>query len=154
MTARGRGIGRRALALAGGLALAAGLAGGGAASADSVPGKGAPPRLYSAAQAAEGAALYGERCAMCHGRNLEGTFEVPALTGKFVANWGGRPLGELSAYLGRAMPQFAPGSLAPEDSARLVAYLLQANGYPAGAEPLPAEGARQLTVLPAPPHPG
>lgn len=154
MTARRRVIGRGALALAGGAALVAGLAGGGAASADSVPGRGAAPRLYSAAQAAEGAALYAERCAMCHGRSLEGTFEVPALTGKFVANWGGRPLGELSAYLGRAMPQFAPGSLAPEDNARLVAYLLQANGYPAGAEPLPAEAARQQAVLPAAPRPG
>ena len=36
----------------------------------------------------------------------------------------------------------------------LVAYLLQANGYPAGAEPLPAEAARQQAVLPAAPRPG
>lgn len=94
---------------------------------------------FTAAQAAEGAQVYAQRCAMCHGRQLEGTFEVPALTGRFVANWVGRPLGDLSAYLGRAMPQFAPGTLAPEDNARVVAYILAANGYPAGGRPLPAE---------------
>ena len=68
-----------------------------------------PPRgFYSAAAAEEGARLYAERCAMCHGAALEGTHEVPGLTGKFVANWAGRPVGDLPAYLGRAMPQFAP----------------------------------------------
>ncbi|HEY6868267.1 MAG TPA: cytochrome c [Novosphingobium sp.] len=113
-----------------------------------------PAPFFTAAQAAEGAQVYAQRCAMCHGRQLEGTFEVPALTGRFAANWAGRPLGDLSVYLGRAMPQFAPGTLAPEDNARLVAFILQANGYPAGDRPLPSgqEDLRRL-VLPRPPAP-
>lgn len=107
--------------------------------------------FYTEAQAAEGAAIYGERCAMCHGAMLEGTFETPALTGKFVANWAGRPVGDLYDYLGRAMPQFAPGSLSGEDNARVLAYLLKANGYQAGKAALPADGAGlHRTVLPAP----
>lgn len=108
--------------------------------------------LYSQAQAAEGAQLYAQRCAMCHGAALEGTFEVPGLTGKFMANWAGRPVGDLYDYLGRAMPQFAPGTLAPQDNARIVAYLLQANGLPAGATPLPADSARlkAMSLTPAP----
>jgi mono/diheme cytochrome c family protein len=109
---------------------------------------------FTAAQAAEGAQVYGQRCAMCHGRQLEGTFEVPALTGRFVANWAGRPLGDLTAYLGRAMPQFAPGTLAEEDNARVVAYVLQVNGYPAGERSLPAgPDAQRRLVLPRPPAP-
>ena len=117
-------------------ALGGGSALGGAAQAARVK---RPRPLFTAQQADEGRMVYAQRCAMCHGPALEGTFETPALTGRFVANWAGRPAGDLYAYLGRAMPQFAPGSLSPQDDARLVAYLLSANGYPAGATPLPAD---------------
>lgn len=112
----------------------------------------AAPALFSQAQAEQGAALYAERCAMCHGRSLEGTHEVPGLTGKFVANWGGRPVGDLSRYVGRAMPQFAPGSLAPDETARLVAFILQANGYP-GASVAAGTTPAETTILPPPPRP-
>ena len=134
----------RAMLTIGAMAVAASVAAG--------AGGAAPRGLYSPAQAAQGAALYAERCAMCHGKALEGTFEVPGLTGKFVAHWGGRPVGDLTAYVGRAMPQFAPGSLAPDETARIVAYLLQANGYPPGADPVPATPI-DLQVLPPPPRP-
>lgn len=99
------------------------------------------PATYAPGQAEEGARLYAQRCAMCHGRALEGTFETPGLTGKFIANWGDRPLADLYDYLGRAMPQFAPGSLSHEETAGIVAFLLKANGAPAGAKPLPADSA-------------
>lgn len=125
------------------LALAAG------AMAQSAPAEVAG--LYTEQQAAAGAAVYAAQCAICHGASLEGTYEVPALKGKFVANWAQRPVGNLYAYLGRAMPQNAPGSLPPEDNAALIAYILKANGYAAGARPLPADYARLRTaVLPKP----
>lgn len=97
--------------------------------------------VYTAAQASEGEALYGVHCAMCHSPSLAGTYEVPALTGRFVAHWSGRPVGNLFSYVSDAMPQFAPGSLSPEDNAKIVAYLLRANGMPAGASPLPSDRA-------------
>lgn len=97
--------------------------------------------VYSAAQAAEGEALYKGACAACHGENLMGTFEVPALTGRFVGNWSDGSVGTLFTYVSDAMPQMAPGTLSPEDNARIVAYLLQANGMPAGPQPLPSERA-------------
>lgn len=125
-------------------ALGGGWSPGGAARA----AKALPPRaLFTARQADEGRALYAQRCAMCHGAALEGTFETPALTGRFVANWAGRPAGDLYAYLGRAMPQFAPGSLSPQDDVRLVAFLLAANGYPPGTTPLPADEATLQGML-------
>lgn len=94
---------------------------------------------YTTGQAEAGAQLYAQRCAMCHGQRLEGTYETPELTGKFIANWGNRPISDLFDYLGRAMPQYAPGTLTPEEDARIVAFLLSANGLPAGAAALPAD---------------
>jgi mono/diheme cytochrome c family protein len=126
--------------------VAAGMAGSALAAAR---GPAAEGGFYTAQQASDGAALYAERCAACHGPALEGTWEIPALTGKFVANWAGRPVGDLKAYVARAMPQFAPGSLAPDETDRIVAYLLSANGWPSGATPL-GSGATLDRRLPAP----
>jgi cytochrome c len=103
--------------------------------------KGSRSGVYSAAQADEGARVYAVKCAMCHGTRLEGTLETPGLVGKFVARWAGRPLGDLFDYLGRAMPQGTPGSLTAQDNARLMAFILQANGAPAGDGPLSADPA-------------
>ena len=119
-----------------GLAAGVALAGGGPAL-----GEGSQSGVYSAAQADEGAQVYAMHCAMCHGARLEGTVETPGLVGKFVADWAGRPLGDLFDYLARAMPQGSPGTLTPQDNARLVAFILRSNGAPAGEGPLPADAA-------------
>ena len=106
--------------------------------------------VYTESQAVSGARTYAERCAMCHGGALEGTYETPGLTGKFVANWSSAPLSDLYDYIGRAMPQPAPGTLTPGETAEVVAYLLKANGMPAGARPLAADNAalRQIAFVP------
>ncbi|WP_174274369.1 c-type cytochrome [Sphingomonas bacterium] len=103
--------------------------------------------VYTAEQASEGAALYAGQCAMCHGKALEGTLENPALTGRFLGNWGHAPLADLFDYIGRAMPQMAPGTLPPASNARIIAYLLQQNGMPAGKTPLPADSAALKTIM-------
>jgi mono/diheme cytochrome c family protein len=97
--------------------------------------------VYTEAQAAEGATLYTSACAVCHGANLMGTFEIPTLVGRFVHNWSNGSVGTLFDYVSRAMPQMAPGSLKPEDNAKIVAYLLKANGMPAGDKPLSSDQA-------------
>lgn len=124
-------------------ALAGLVAAGALALAIGVPalGKGSRSGVYSAAQADEGARVYAVQCAMCHGARLEGTVETPGLVGKFVARWAGRPLVDMFDYLTRAMPQGSPGRLSPQDNARLVAFILRANGAPAGDAPLPADAA-------------
>jgi cytochrome c len=112
---------------------------------------GAAPRkrlpVFTVQQAEQGARVYAMRCAMCHGARLEGSVETPGLTGKFVANWAGRPIGDLYDYLGRAMPQPAPGSLSPEDNLRLLAFLLHANGAPGGTVPLRADSPALRTQM-------
>lgn len=138
---------RLVLALAGLAALLAPSA------AISVTRGGTARGVYTAVQADEGARVYLVRCAMCHGARLEGSVEVPALKGKFVANWAGRPLGDLYDYMGRAMPQPAPGSLSPQDNARLLAYLLRANGAPEGRAALPADLPALRRIAFAPPGP-
>ena len=112
-----------------------------AAATGQQPGASTARGVYTDAQAAEGATLYKAACAMCHGDNMMGSFEVPSLTGRFVSNWSNGSVGALFDYVSNAMPQMAPGSLAPEDNARIVAYLLKANGMPAGAKPLPSDPA-------------
>ncbi|HTN14668.1 MAG TPA: cytochrome c [Sphingomonadaceae bacterium] len=109
--------------------------------------------VYTQAQASEGSRVYAVRCAMCHGGTLSGTVETPGLTGKFMANWAGRPVADLYDYLARAMPQPAPGSLSPQDNARLVAFLLEANGAPAGKAPLPADSAALRRIILQPVRP-
>lgn len=103
--------------------------------------------VYSEDQAKAGSQLYAARCAMCHGRLLEGTYETPGLQNRFIVNWSKAPLGNLYDYLGRAMPQFAPGSMKPDETAKILAFLLQANAQPAGPQPLPADSAALRRIL-------
>lgn len=109
--------------------------------------------VYTDAQAAEGATLYEGACAACHGETLSGTYEIPALTGRFIRNWSNGSVGTLFYYVSQAMPQMAPGSLSAEDNARIVAYLLKANGMPAGTRALPADQAALDRIAFTPPGP-
>lgn len=136
----------RALALL--LIAAATVSTGAALSAPSSTRKG----VYTEEQAEAGGQLYAERCAMCHGKMQEGTFETPELRGKFITNWSKAPLRDLYDYLGRAMPQYAPGSLTPDENAKLIAFLLKANALPAGREELPASGIALQGIILEPPE--
>jgi mono/diheme cytochrome c family protein len=94
--------------------------------------------LYTAAQAAEGAALYATQCAACHGAQLEG-IAGPALTGTAFHQMAAAQ--QLTAkslldVVSTTMPMTAPGTLTAEQYASLVAFILQRNNYPAGGTPL------------------
>lgn len=144
---KGRGISRWRAALVAGIAVLA-L---GSASVFAQSRGGTRTGRYTAEQAAAGSALYAIHCAMCHGNRMQGVGEVPALTGRFVANWAGRPVGDLFGYVGQAMPQHAPGSLSPDHTAKLVAAILQANGVPAGRNALPADESALARITFDPP---
>jgi len=115
------------------------LAGGSALEAK--PAVPAARPVFTAAEAEAGAQVYAGACAMCHGKALEGTYEVPPLTGRFVANWSKAPVRDLQDYLRRAMPLFAPGSLSDEDATHVVAYLVRANGLAVRPAPGPRKSA-------------
>ena len=94
--------------------------------------------VYSAEQATKGDAVYKEQCAACHGDNLEGSGPMPPLSGKdFLSNWQGKTVGDLFEKTQTSMPATAPGTLTPEQTAQIMAFVLRTGKYPAGAMPLP-----------------
>lgn len=99
------------------------------------------PASFTAAQAASGLAEYKANCADCHGANLnDGEFGGPPLKGEaFRAKWFGRPPGALIGFTRAAMPPDSPGRLPLGTYVEIAAYLLSANGVPAGDGPLPAD---------------
>jgi PQQ-dependent dehydrogenase (methanol/ethanol family) len=96
--------------------------------------------VFSATQARAGQAIYARSCAACHGASFEPAPGTPPLKGPaFLANWRGRTLAELHAKV-RTMPPGAAGSLPAADYLAVLAFLLEANGFPAG-EALPGDEA-------------
>ena len=101
--------------------------------------------VYTDAQADRGEREYGRTCAHCHGLSLEGdgSREIPALVlDSFMRHWRGRPVQALFDTLMRSMPADDRGSMTPRMTADMIAYLLRANGAPAGDAPA-AVGARR-----------
>src|SRR5689334_7822726 len=68
--------------------------------------------VYTVAQAERGAEAYAARCAECHGSDLSGTGEAPALASpEFLSHFDGRSVGDLFDRTRNTMPNNAPGSL-------------------------------------------
>jgi hypothetical protein len=81
--------------------------------------------IYTREEAEAGKEMFAGLCMSCHPI-------VTHSTPEFRKKWFGRPLSELFVYMRTAMPKNEPASLADEDYAVLLAYLLQANRMPAG----------------------
>ena len=104
-------------------------------------GAGQPPAdgVYAAAQAAAGRAAYERECAVCHQSNLQGSFEAPQLAGEsFLQFWADLSPRDLFDRIADSMPPGQAGALTDEAYLDIVAYLLQANGAPAGSDTLTA----------------
>ena len=112
------------------------------AAQDSATAKSAWTGVYTDAQADRGEREYGRTCAHCHGLSLEGdgSREIPALVlDSFMRHWRGRPVQALFDTLMRSMPADDRGSMTPRMTADMIAYLLRANGAPAGDAQLSSE---------------
>ncbi|HUE65263.1 MAG TPA: cytochrome c [Rhizomicrobium sp.] len=92
--------------------------------------------VYTDAQAERGSVQFQQHCARCHGANLAGTFETPPLVGRFMPYWSGATLDTLFDYIATAMPLGSPGSLSRAANADILAFILKANNFPAGAKEL------------------
>src|SRR5688500_16842306 len=120
--------------------------------------------VFTEAQAGRGQALYGQRCAGCHGPTLGGA-QAPPLAGEpFVAKWRMEPLSALFIKIRYTMPPAAPAPLTSEQAVDLVAHILKTNKLPAGKTDLPAAdmetrairwpaGARAAAAAPARTYP-
>lgn len=125
-------------------------------------GHGLPP---GSGTAVAGAVIFAQRCAMCHGPNGEGAGNVyPRLIGRDPRV--GFPFGRdpsyvptignywpyattLYDYVRRAMPFTAPGSLAPDETYSVVAFLLARNEIISGTAVM---NARTLPAVRMPAH--
>jgi S-disulfanyl-L-cysteine oxidoreductase SoxD len=106
--------------------------------------------VYTEEQAQRGEALYRQQCSSCHGDKLTGkeSDNVPSLTGQdFEAQWKGRTVGDLFKKILRKMPQDDPGTLTPQQSADLIAFLLRFNKFPGGKNELPPENEPLAAIL-------
>jgi len=100
----------------------------------------ARPGIFTAEQASAGRAIYQATCSSCHLPDMKGTFEAPPLAGaNFMNTWRNRPTSDLFNRIRTSMPISNPGSLSDQDGVNLVAYILQANGAPAGTQVLTAQ---------------
>ena len=95
--------------------------------------------VFTAQQAARGAADYSTNCASCHSVDLRGNSNTPSLLGmSFMFIWEDRSLGELYTKMRDEMPSDRPGSLSTQSYEDLLAYLLQSNQFPTGGKELKA----------------
>ncbi len=105
------------------------------------------PAVYTAAQATAGQASYQANCASCHVGDLTGRNEAPPLAGaNFMNTWRGRTTSDLVEYMQATMPPGQP-SLAPDAYVNIAAFILQANGATAGAQPLLASTATPIGTI-------
>ncbi len=114
------------------VALPGGAQGPGETSAPSVWGG-----VFTDAQATRGRRFYAEHCASCHGASLQGG-DYRALTGdRFWASWQDTTVDRLLNHVTANMPHSEDGSLKGSLGTAvyqdIVAYILSANEFPAGA---------------------
>ena len=89
-------------------------------------------------QAVAGQEVYEQRCASCHGYNLEGFELAPSLSGNFFSRrWGDGTVDALARNVQR-MPPNETG-LSEEEAANVLSYILSRNGIGAGSLALPAD---------------
>ena len=89
--------------------------------------------VYTAEQARRGAEAYEQACAECHGSDLGGGDMAPGLAGvEFIYNWHGFSARDLFERLRVSMPPDRPNRVSRQDKADILAFMLEANGMPAG----------------------
>ena len=109
--------------------------------------------VYTEEQAQRGRRVYARECTECHGEQLRGGETAPGLIGKeFVDFWSDTTVGELFELTRETMPEENPGELGDGTYADLVAYVLEANKFPAGDAELSSD-VDQLSRIDISPEP-
>jgi mono/diheme cytochrome c family protein len=96
--------------------------------------------VYSEAQAKRGEGIYAEKCSSCHGPELAGLDQAPSLTGgEFNTNWNDLAVNDLFERIRISMPADKPGTLSRQETADVVAFILQRGSFPAGQSELSSD---------------
>ena len=98
--------------------------------------------VYSDEQAQRGRTVYDTKCASCH----DGSSMGPQLKDDtFLEDWENKNVRTFYSRILSTMPENEPGSLSENEVLDVIAYLLQAHGFPAGAKAL--ESASELETV-------
>jgi alcohol dehydrogenase (cytochrome c) len=98
---------------------------------------GGPAVNITVAQSNRGKSVYDDNCASCHGANLDdGEFGPPLRGSAFKARWSSQSADGLYSYIAAKMPPSAPAGLSDKAYSDVEAYILLANGVPAGSTEL------------------
>jgi mono/diheme cytochrome c family protein len=102
-------------------------------------------RVYSVAQAERGEQRFKQSCSACH---TPRDFAEGALADR----WSGQTLGDVYDFVSNVMPENDPGGLKPQEYADVLAFILRANAYPAGADDMPAgkDALKKYAIVPNP----
>ena len=109
--------------------------------------------VYSQDQASRGQKAYNSQCARCHGEALLGGENSPPLVDPdFLEKWYGKSVGSLVDFTRKTMPSDGPGKLSRRQCTDMIAYLLSANGFPAGELDLDSDAAvlNEILIQPKP----
>ena len=104
------------------------------------PTKSTNDGVYSADQAGRGEGVFKGKCGSCH---------YPAqFTGDDLFKpWSGKPLAELFNMVRDSMPEDNPGTLPVQEYGDVIAYFLQLNKFPAGADELVASEEAMAKIM-------
>jgi mono/diheme cytochrome c family protein len=126
--------------LAAGLAIVRGQAG------QAAQGRTAWDGVYSEAQADRATGTFDRECANCHSLTAQGS---AALAGaKFWESFSQKSVGSLLTYVRTNMPNGRGGSLPASTYLDLVALILKANGFPAGASEFDPDALDAIAIVP------
>ena len=104
--------------------------------------------VYTQEQASRGKAAYAVQCAGCHGAQLGGGDEAPALVGQqFLAKWRSRSVSDLFENIRVTMPADRPGTLSRAMNSDIVAWILASNQFKAGGTELGMESDALKRIL-------
>jgi mono/diheme cytochrome c family protein len=107
--------------------------------------------IYSKAQADAAKPQFALLCSQCHAFTLATRKkEKDLLLGDepFLAKWEGRSLDELLTVIVTTMPNDGSAVINDDEALNLLAYVLQQNGFRAGASPLNKAGASAIIARP------
>jgi quinoprotein glucose dehydrogenase len=104
--------------------------------------------VFTSAQARRGRRVYRENCASCHGAELKGGEMAPGIAGNdFWVFWTDIPIGSLFERIKVSMPEDGPGRLSDKEYTDVVAFMLDANSYPAGEAELPVDKTAMDAIM-------
>jgi mono/diheme cytochrome c family protein len=104
------------------------------------PSKSVNDGVFTAEQAVRGEQIFKAKCGSCHYPNR--------FTGDDLFRpWAGKPLAELFSVMRESMPEDNPGTLPAQEYGDVVAYILQLNKFPTGADELVATDEAMAAIL-------